>query len=191
MSDDERDWRAPDATRMTFDEMAARAQYEWDRAEKAEAEAANYAARIEALEAENARLGEVERLLNDMESLKNTYRADCLLAEARTENAESALNREQDNVYASFDKWSKALGWGLTGNQPECWALMDAAVEELISKRSALAEAVEVMRPFAREAANYDPDEGDGPETSWCRLDMTIGHLRAARAFVQQHEGEK
>lgn len=70
-------------------------------------------------------------------------------------------------------------------------ALMDSAVEELVRKRSALAEAVDVMRPFAREAANYDPDEGDGPETPWCRLDMTIGHLRAARAFVQQHEGEK
>lgn len=38
MSDD-KDWRALDAKPMTFDQMTARAQYEWDRAEKAEAEA--------------------------------------------------------------------------------------------------------------------------------------------------------
>ena len=43
------DYRDPDAKRITFDEMASRAQYEWQRAEDAEAECWVLARQIETL----------------------------------------------------------------------------------------------------------------------------------------------
>jgi hypothetical protein len=48
--DDESDksWRDPNAKKMTFDEMTARAQYEWQRAEDAEAEVRALHARADA-----------------------------------------------------------------------------------------------------------------------------------------------
>ena len=46
MTDDHRD---PNATRITFDGMTARAQYEWQRAEDAEAECRVLARQIETL----------------------------------------------------------------------------------------------------------------------------------------------
>jgi hypothetical protein len=48
--DDESDksWRYPNAKKMTFDEMTARAQYEWQRAEDAEAEVRALHARADA-----------------------------------------------------------------------------------------------------------------------------------------------
>ena len=107
------------------------------------------ASTIEAKDAEIERLRTSGRKAIDAgEVIIGTLRSELKAAESRAEQAERALNREQDNTYASFDKWSKALGWGLTGNQPECWALMDSAVEELVSKRRALAEAV-IWRTFA------------------------------------------
>lgn len=62
------------------------------------------------------------------------------------------------------------------------------AEERAEEAESALAEAVEVMRPFADEAAKYDPDEGDSHEHAWGRLDLTIGHLRTARRFIASQE---
>lgn len=40
MDDDWPEWREPNAKRMTFDDMARRAQHEWQRAEAAEEEVA-------------------------------------------------------------------------------------------------------------------------------------------------------
>ena len=51
MTDDHRD---PNAKRITFDDMTRRAQYEWQRAEDAEAEAKALHERIEQLERELA-----------------------------------------------------------------------------------------------------------------------------------------
>lgn len=65
---------------------------------------------------------------------------------------------------------------------------MIAAESRAEKAESALAEAVEVMRPFADEAAKYDPDEGDSHEHAWGRLDLTIGHLRTARRFIASQE---
>jgi hypothetical protein len=137
-------------------------------------------------------------------------------AESRAEQAERAFNREQDNIYASFDKWSKALGWGLTGNQPECWALMDSAVEELVGKRTALAEARTelgetqlVLEQTERNAARVIAEaitviqqgesatnaaycqamaEYHGHDKTADKHDRTVTAFRhAARAFVAQH----
>jgi hypothetical protein len=49
MSDEDKPWRAPDAKQMTFNEMAARAQYEWERAEATEVEAFANSKEIERL----------------------------------------------------------------------------------------------------------------------------------------------
>ena len=68
---DDKPWRAPDAKPMTFDEMAARAQYEWERAEAAEAEARAYAAERDALAEKLARAVEA---LADMRDDKTGYR---------------------------------------------------------------------------------------------------------------------
>jgi hypothetical protein len=66
MSDEQdKPWRMPDAKQMTFDEMAARAQYEWERAEAAEAEAEVYAAERDTL---TDRVAELEAALNRWET---------------------------------------------------------------------------------------------------------------------------
>lgn len=49
--------------------------------------------------------------------------------------AERALNNLQDEIWASFHRYSKKLNWGLTGMQPECWIMLDAAVSELAGLR--------------------------------------------------------
>lgn len=49
--------------------------------------------------------------------------------------AQKQLNAFQDSVWASMDSYSKKLGWGLTGIQPECWTLLDSAVDELAALR--------------------------------------------------------
>lgn len=46
-----------------------------------------------------------------------------------------SLTNFQNQVWGDLDKYSKKLGWGLTGIQPECWALLDAAVDELVKAR--------------------------------------------------------
>ena len=64
-----------------------------------------------------------------------------------------------------------------------CWgdeilARALAAESELSTLRARIRE---VVGPFGDLAQRYDPDEGDGHEHAWGRLDLTIGHLRAAR----------
>ena len=52
-----------------------------------------------------------------------------------------ALNNLQDQVWSSLGKYSKTLAWGLTGIQPECWALLDTAIDDLAARRKKDAEA--------------------------------------------------
>lgn len=58
-----------------------------------------------------------------------------------------------------------------------------AAESELSTLR---ARVREVVGPFAEQASKYDPDEGDSHEHAWYRLDLTIGHLRAARQLMEE-----
>lgn len=58
-----------------------------------------------------------------------------------------------------------------------------AAESELSTLR---ARVREVVGPFAEQASKYDPDEGDSHEHAWDRLDLTIGHLRAARQLMEE-----
>ena len=45
----------------------------------------------------------------------------------------------------------------------------------------------EALRPFAKEAEQYDPDEGDGGQSAWASY-FTIGSLRIARAALASKE---
>jgi hypothetical protein len=50
-------------------------------------------------------------------------------------DANQALNDLQDEVWKNLGVYSTKLGWGLSGIQPECWALLDMAVDELVHLR--------------------------------------------------------
>lgn len=106
MSDDDKDWRAPDAKPMTFDQMTARAQYEWDRAEKAEAEALHCA---QALTGARAEIEDVRRTSKHLLIAANIY-------QARAEKAESELStlraRVLEVVGLGLDVISEERGWG-------------------------------------------------------------------------------
>jgi hypothetical protein len=75
MADPDKPWRADDAKKMTFDEMAARAQYEWQRAEDAEAEVRALHARADAppTVAEAMRCEEVMALVEAAQRLRDAY----------------------------------------------------------------------------------------------------------------------
>lgn len=51
----------------------------------------------------------------------------------------------QDNVWNSMGKYSSKLGWGLSGHQPECWACLDSAVDELVKARGIIKELRSVL----------------------------------------------
>lgn len=57
-----------------------------------------------------------------------------------------ALTGFQNDVWATLNKYSDMLGWGLTGQQPECWALLDSAVAELRLNREIMAEIRQTLR---------------------------------------------
>ena len=59
--------------------------------------------------------------------------------------AVEALNHFQDSAWASLNKYSKALGWGLSGIQPECWMLLDSAVDELKKRRESDEQIVRIL----------------------------------------------
>ena len=56
-----------------------------------------------------------------------------------------ALTKFQNDTWASLDRYSKALGWGIAGMQPECWALLDSAVDELVAKRELIHDLRKVL----------------------------------------------
>jgi hypothetical protein len=61
---------------------------------------------------------------------------------------------------------------------------------KLSAAEAALKEAVELLRPFADEAAGYDPPEGDDGHNCYAVPSrLRIGHLRAARRFIEAHTG--
>lgn len=50
----------------------------------------------------------------------------------------------------------------------------------------------EVLRPFADEAAKYDPDENDGDDKLWAynASGLRLKHLREARRLLQELSDE-
>lgn len=106
MSDEhDKPWRLPDAKPMTFDEMAARAQYEWQRAEDAEAEARQMTAERDALKEQVAAMEEGLTAVHfagymDGKEARKTERD--ALAEKLARAAEAAALRRAADVVAHF-----------------------------------------------------------------------------------------
>lgn len=55
-------------------------------------------------------------------------------------------------------------------------------------------ELIEALKPFAREAADYDPDRNDGhqfPDHERIEMEsrITVGDLRRARAAIARAKG--
>lgn len=97
--------------------------------------------------------------------LKASAQVSANLDREERDQAVQALNALQDSVWMGLDKYSKALGWGLTGIQPECWALLDSAVEELVKARKIIKET--------REALHMPKEHSDDNVPSAARLLMT------------------
>lgn len=71
----------------------------------------------------------------------------------------------------------------------ELWNRHSNAALEAAAEITALRERVEkleaALRPFAEEAARYEPPEGDDEQLLWGEFKLTIGSLRRARAAFE------
>lgn len=67
-----------------------------------------------------------------------THGACIRMMEAAIEAAELTFN-------ADLDKWCKTIGAGVTGYQPEAYAVIDAAMTEFVQKRAQLAAIRELL----------------------------------------------
>jgi len=56
-----------------------------------------------------------------------------------------ALTNFQNDTWASLNRYSNVLGWGLSGIQPECWTCLDMAVGELVQSRAILKELRDIL----------------------------------------------
>lgn len=90
---------------------------------------------------------------------------DIRAAEARATAAEAALTHFQDDVWGAFQTWSMALGWGITGMQPECYAMMDASIDRMLSAEAEAerlkARVAEVEKALRALLGRADTDETD------------------------------
>lgn len=134
---DDMSHRAPDARRMSFDEMAARAQYEWDRAEWAEAEARDMADRLESAEARVRELeAEVDALRHDLERQMTIANVEC--------------NRAERALAEAYEREANVEG-GLT--------LLLAAVHADDPKREMLVRIGDLMRDAAASRAALEDEK--------------------------------
>jgi hypothetical protein len=58
---------------------------------------------------------------------------------------EAAIEAAELTFNADLDKWVKIIGAGVTGYQPEAYAVIDAAMNELVQKRAQLAAIRELL----------------------------------------------
>jgi hypothetical protein len=80
---------------------------------------------------------------------------------------EDAVTSFQNEVWASLEKYSTKLGWGLTGTQPECWTLLDYAIAELVKRKVTDKQIIRILTRFkcgcyAKDCAKhgaYDPND--------------------------------
>lgn len=121
-------------------------------------------------------------------------RDDAIEAKLSKARATADLARFQDQTWASFAMWSEALGWGLTGIQPECHAAMDASVAELVRLRGENTALREALEPFARVAeVDIGSDETDAdifqqPGVHHRAPRITVGDMRRAVAVTRSSE---
>jgi hypothetical protein len=115
MTDPDKPWRDPNAKRMTFNEMAARAQYEWQRAEDAEAEAQTLHARADAPPtlAEAMTVPEVRALLTVLPAVLDTALRDNYLVQggcAMTDADDARHKLEQAAIQLALDLVARLKG---------------------------------------------------------------------------------
>jgi chromosome segregation ATPase len=145
---------------------------------------------------------EIERLANRLSFEQRAARISPQVYRERAEQAERALAkqatfRERDKaeiaeLRASVDKLTNS-----TDNGALCLEINDLtarladALSEVGGLRRALAEAVEVMRPFADLSQQYDDTVNDG-WVSW--FEFITDHAwpsetecKSARAFIKEH----
>jgi hypothetical protein len=84
-----------------------------------------------------------------LDRLRAQETARVIAAEAESGRNEE-LTRLQDEIAESMDRYSRELGWGLTGYQPECWSLLDAAVSELVRLREESAQNARLVKLFRK-----------------------------------------
>lgn len=85
---------------------------------------------------DEAHLTELECSIAESLKALDALRADVQQRRQEAADASKALSAFQDEVWGNLSTYSSKLGWGLTGIQPECWALLDAAVDELVKLRA-------------------------------------------------------
>lgn len=61
----------------------------------------------------------------------------------------------------------------------------DEAAAEITALRERVEKLEAALRPFAEEAARYEPPEGDDEQLLWGEFKLTIGSLRRARAAFE------
>lgn len=122
-------------------------------------------------------------------------------------SAQSAIEAERLRFEGDLDKWMKTIGAGISGYQPEAYAVMDAACEELVRLRARAAslealveEAKTVLEPFAalcswlgasdwsmkhRMYAYVSPN-ADGSDAA----QVSLAYFRAALALLDKIGGK-
>lgn len=132
-----------------------------------------------ALAAYQAKVGGLEgRIEIDKETINNLY-VHAKGLEAKV----AALTAEIEALKAE----TRQLGDASVETEAACHQLARDAInaEKRAEASEASAAALRTaLEPFAKMADSYDPPEGDDDLPIWDTHDLTIGHLRAARAAL-------
>lgn len=166
------------------------------------------------LDAIAARDAEIERLTKERDETK--HEAECLqariaeidypcsphcdgyLREFKTRRQNAALAEALRNLLPNYLAW-KETGCGVTRIDVRlddlraaraALSALDAPTQAQPNASVALAEAVEIMRPF-EAAAHAIFEEGYSDEELVTTIAFTAGDFRAARAFIKRHSGAK
>jgi len=127
--------------------------------------------------------GALKVLVRKLEAMPEPLRGP-FLVEGLAPYSQSELSRlsaENDELRKERDE---AVKWYLDAIDQRDQYARDAS-----SLQARLSEAVEVLKPFARAANSYDPDEDDGDMDAW-DYHPTIGELRRARTFINSFKGD-
>jgi hypothetical protein len=83
-----------------------------------------------------------------------------------------------------LDKWMKIIGAGITGYQPEAYAIMDLACEELVRSRSEIAKLREALDAISIYGSDTLSGRTDGPaDKDWYRDGVREMRNRALSAL--------
>lgn len=120
--------------------------------------------------------------------------AEELLAAERARAAEKERLRFEDDL----DKWMKIIGSGITGYQPEAYALMDLACQELVTLRAdnaakdarikELEETKAVIAADKKTLLDLAATNGDKVTALEAKLAAAEQALKTARPYVEDYD---